>query len=152
MSGARAVSEPLGSRSKSAPGPRAFRLTPPPLLLSLVLASIPLLAPARAEDAGAAPNEIVIGGAPAPAPSFGGCVEVEIGKDRSFGCLNRQLRSEVDKIRPMIAAPPVDARSSDLKTGVVNIPAIRQQFGRNFGISAAPYREPSIYRGPLPLR
>jgi hypothetical protein len=152
MKRARAVSEPEGSRSGRGIGPRAVRLAPPPLLLPLVLASIALLAPARAEDAASAPNEIVIGGAPAPASSFGGCVEVEIGRDRSFGCLNRQLRSEVDKIRPSIAAPPVDARSSDLKTGVVNIPAIRQQYGRNFGISAAPYREPSIYRGPLPLR
>jgi hypothetical protein len=144
MKRARAACEPEGSRSRSAPGPRAFRLA------LLVLTSLPVVAPARAEDA--TQNEIMIGGAQSPAPSFGGCVEVEIGKDRSFGCLNRQLRSEVDKIRPVIAAPPVDARSTDLKTGVVNIPAIRQQYGRNFGISAAPYREPSIYRGPLPLR
>jgi hypothetical protein len=153
MSGARAQGEPEGSRSMDAPGPRAFRLTPS-LILPLALASTLLLvAPARAEDAGAAPpNEIVIGGAPAPRPSFDGCVEVEIGKDRSFGCLNRQLRSEVDKIKPTIPAPPVDARSSDLKTGVVNIPAIQQQYGRNFGISVIPHREPSIYRGPLPLR
>jgi hypothetical protein len=38
--------------------------------------------------------------------------------------------------------PPIDARSPDIKTGVVNIPAVQQQYGRNFGISVVPYRPP----------
>ncbi|OAI23426.1 hypothetical protein A1351_19695, partial [Methylosinus sp. R-45379] len=70
----------------------------------------------------------------------------------AFGCLNRRLRRDVERVRPIIEAPPVDARSSDLKTGVVNLPAIRQQYGRNFGISAVPYREPTVSAGSPMLR
>ncbi|MBY6239915.1 hypothetical protein K3F48_01765 [Methylosinus sp. Sm6] len=72
-----------------------------------------------------------------------------MGAHRSFDCLNRRLRSEVSKTEPHLPAPPIDARSSDLKTGVVNIPAIRQQFGRNFGISTVPYRDPVVRASPV---
>jgi hypothetical protein len=108
-----------------------------------VIAVLLLAAPGRAEDAAAAKEEIIIGGAP-PAAASSSCVDVQIGAARSFDCLNRRLRREVNKIEPRLPAPPVDARSSDLKTGVVNIPAIQQQYGRNFGVSVLPYRDPIV--------
>ena len=43
----------------------------------------------------------------------------------------------------MTNTPPIDAKSQDLKVGVVNIPAVQQQYGRNFGVSAFPYRPPT---------
>ena len=83
-----------------------------------------------------------------PAPSNGSrapaspdrCMEVEIGSSRSMDCLNQKLRREVDRVNPSINLPPIDARSSDLKLGIVNIPSVQQQYGRNFGVSVAPYR------------
>lgn len=116
-----------------------------PLALA-VIASLLLAAPGRAEEA-ATKEEIIIGGEP-PTASTGSCVDVRIGADRSYDCLNQMLRREVKKVEPRLPAPPVDARSSDLKTGVVNIPAIRQQYGRNFGISSAPYRAPALIASP----
>jgi hypothetical protein len=38
---------------------------------------------------------------------------------------------------------PLDARSGDTKVGVINIPGVQQQYGRNFGISVFPYRPAS---------
>lgn len=87
----------------------------------------------------------MIGGGSAPAAAGAPCVDVQIGNDRAFGCLNQRLRREVDKIKPLTDTTASDARSTDLKTGVVNIPAIRQQYGRNFGVSAVPYRDPAGY-------
>src|SRR5215475_934432 len=68
------------------------------------------------------------------------CVDVTIGDDTSFGCINEQLRRKVDEVNPVLNAPPIDARSSDLKVGAVNVPAVQQQYGRNFGRSVVPFR------------
>ena len=77
------------------------------------------------------------------------CVEVEIGSSRAFNCLNQKLKREVDRVAPTLNLPPIDARSPDTKTGVINIPAVQQQYGKNFGVSATPYRPgPLIYSGP----
>ncbi|UWU73892.1 hypothetical protein N2603_27915 [Bradyrhizobium huanghuaihaiense] len=76
------------------------------------------------------------------------CVEVEIGSSRSMDCLNQKLRREVDRVNPSINLPPVDARSPDLKVGIVNIPGVQQQYGRNFGVSVAPYRPP-VFSSPI---
>jgi hypothetical protein len=70
------------------------------------------------------------------------CVDVTIGSERSFGCLNETLKRKVDEVNPVPNIPPIDAKSQDLKTGVSNLPAVQQQYGRNFGISAFPYRPP----------
>lgn len=78
------------------------------------------------------------------------CVEVEIGSSRSMDCLNQKLRREVDRVNPSINLPPIDARSPDLKVGVVNIPGVQQQYGRNFGVSVAPYRPaPPVFSSPI---
>lgn len=67
--------------------------------------------------------------------------------------LNQQLKRKVDEVNPTINMPPFDARSPDTKIGVINIPAVQQQYGKNFGISAVPYRPPSVtYSAPLGRR
>ncbi len=83
---------------------------------------------------------IVIGGGAAAAPDR--CVEVEIGSSRSMDCLNQKLKRQVDRVNPSVNLPPIDAKSQDLKVGVVNVPGVHQQYGRNFGVSAFPYRPP----------
>jgi hypothetical protein len=78
------------------------------------------------------------------------CVEVEIGSSRAMDCLNQKLKKEVDRVNPGLNLPPIDARSQDLKIGVVNMPAVQQQYGRNFGVSAVPYRPaPPVYSSPV---
>jgi hypothetical protein len=46
--------------------------------------------------------------------------------------------------------PPIDARSSDTKLGIVNIPAVQQQYGSNFGRSVVPFRVPQPVFGTTP--
>jgi hypothetical protein len=72
------------------------------------------------------------------------------GGDQSFGCLNETLKKQVDQINPVLNAPPIDAKSQDLKVGTVNIPAVQQQYGQNFGHSVIPYRPPPlVFTSPL---
>jgi hypothetical protein len=82
---------------------------------------------------------------------FERCVDVTIGNEHSFGCANEELRKQVDKVNPpVLNTPPIDARSSDLKVGTVNIPAVQQQYGKNFGVSAIPYRPPPpVFAAPI---
>lgn len=86
---------------------------------------------------------IIVGGGARPAPTFERCVEVQIGSDGAFGCLNQKLRREVDRVNPSINLPPIDARSPDVRVGNVNEAAVRQQYGSNYGLSAFPYRPPA---------
>jgi hypothetical protein len=71
--------------------------------------------------------------------------------NRSYDDLNRRLKGEVDRVNPPITnQPPIDAQSPDIRVGVINIPAVQQQYGQNFGISARPYRPaPLVYSAPL---
>jgi hypothetical protein len=78
------------------------------------------------------------------------CVEVEIGGSRSYDCINEKLRRQVDQINPVLNAPPLDARSGDTKIGIFNEPAVRQQYGQNFGKSVFPFRPPPpVFGTPL---
>jgi hypothetical protein len=63
--------------------------------------------------------------------------------------LNQQLKRKVDETNPIANIPPLDARSSDTKIGVVNIPGVQQQYGKNFGHSVVPYRPASPVYAPL---
>ena len=121
---------------------------------------------ARAEDPAASPP-IIIGAPPATEtdhPPAGGsganaqatdkferCVDVVIGHEKSFDCMNEKLKRQVDRVNPpVLNTPPIDARSQDLKVGVVNVPAVQQQYGKNFGVSAFPYRPPPpVYAAPI---
>jgi hypothetical protein len=87
-------------------------------------------------------REIIIGGNAPPLPTIERCVDVQIGSDRAFGCLNQKLSREVDRVNPSLNLPPIDARSSDVRVGNVNEAAVRQQYGSNYGRSAFPYRPP----------
>jgi hypothetical protein len=71
--------------------------------------------------------------------------------NRGYDDLNRRLRGEVDRVNPPVTnQPPIDARSPDIRVGVINLPAVQQQYGQNFGISARPYRPPPlVYSAPL---
>jgi hypothetical protein len=112
---------------------------------------------AVAQDKPIALPEIRIGGSPTPpagntAPAGGvdRCVDVQIGSSRAFDCLNRKLREQADRVNPSMPAAPLDASSPDLKVGTVNIPAVQQQYGKNFGVSVMPYRPPPpIYNVPM---
>jgi hypothetical protein len=64
------------------------------------------------------------------------------GDAKSLERLNRELKRRVDEVNPTFNTPPLDARSPDNKIGVINIPGVQQQYGKNFGISAFPYRPP----------
>jgi hypothetical protein len=72
------------------------------------------------------------------------------GGPKAFERLNKELKRKVDDVNPTINAPPLDARSPDTKIGVINIPAVQQQYGQNFGHSAFPYRPSSpVFSAPL---
>ncbi|WP_245286398.1 hypothetical protein [Bradyrhizobium sp. ARR65] len=108
-------------------------------------------APAHAEENGnKQPAPHGASGGPA-AEKFERCVDVVIGSEKSFGCMNEKLKRQVDRVNPpVLNVPPIDARSSDLKVGTVNVPAVQQQYGRNFGVSAFPYRPPPpVYIAPV---
>ena len=123
------------------------------LIMIVLVGSLGLVARVAAEEHTTALPEIVIG-APANRPAANhpagnhpgevdSCVEGGIGSSRAADCLNRKLKEEVDRVNPpSLNLPPVSAGSSDLKTGVVNIPAVQQQYGKNFGNSAIPFRPP----------
>ncbi len=98
--------------------------------------------PAEAQTATvspASPQGTIIGGQTS-APSVERCVDVRIGGENAFGCINQQLRREVDRVNPSLNLPPIDARSPDVRVGNANEAAVRQQYGSNYGRSAIPYR------------
>ncbi|WP_316188957.1 hypothetical protein [Bradyrhizobium sp. SZCCHNS1054] len=134
----------------------------------IVVALVAALSPALAQDPRPLPPVTVDAPPPSPllpspsnpgaataAPALGGgqaggnkgrCTEAKGETDTSFGCINERLRRKVDEVNPpVLNLPPIDAKSSDLKVGTVNIPAVQQQYGRNFGHSAVPYRPTVIY-------
>ncbi|MBV8513148.1 MAG: hypothetical protein JOZ94_27470 [Xanthobacteraceae bacterium] len=64
--------------------------------------------------------------------------------------MNRELKRRVDQVNPTFNTPPLDAASPDPRIGVVNIPGVQQQYGKNFGHSAFPYRPPPpVFTPPL---
>ena len=101
-----------------------------------------------AEERATTLPEIIVG-APATA-EHQRCVDVTIGNDQSFGCLNERLKRQVDSVNPTLNVAPIDAKSSDLKVGVVNMPGVQQQYGKNFGVSVRPYRPAApVYAPPV---
>lgn len=137
-----------------------FKRTHDALLALLVLAAGGLLGAgqgaAQSQPPGlpAAPSEraggTMIGGQPSVS-TVERCVDVRIGNESAFGCINQQLRREVDRVNPSLNLPPIDARSSDVRVGNVNEAAVRQQYGSNYGRSVIPYR-PAMPSYTLPRR
>lgn len=94
-------------------------------------------------------------GTGARAGRAGRCTGAESGSTPSFDCLNQKFKQQVDQINSNQTVPtaPLDARSPDIKIGVVNTPAVAQQYGKNFGVSVVPYRPPPpIYNSALGRR
>jgi hypothetical protein len=85
---------------------------------------------------------------PAPPPP---CKGDGSAADKGFRCLNQKLKNQVDQASSNAGIPtaPLDAKSTDLKVGVVNVPGVQQQYGKNFGVSVVPYRPPQIFSAPL---
>jgi hypothetical protein len=72
------------------------------------------------------------------------------GDNKALDRLNDQLKRKVDETNPVGNNPPLDARSPDTKTGVVNIPGVQQQYGQNFGHSVVPFRpEQPVFTSPV---
>jgi hypothetical protein len=65
--------------------------------------------------------------------------------------LNRQLQEQVNGVKPAVPTAPLNASSTDIKVGTVNMSAVKQQYGPNFGVSVVPYRQPTTFAAP-PLR
>jgi hypothetical protein len=114
-------------------------MAPVAIIMPLAILT-PAIAQAPRDGRPAAPRETIIGGQ--PPPNFQQCIEVEIGGERGFGCLNQQLKREVDRVNSSLNLPPLDARSSDVRVGNVNEAAVRQQYGSNYGRSVFPSRPP----------
>jgi hypothetical protein len=117
----------------------------------VVLLAAPVAAQAPARGSTNPPAErregTIVGGG-ATSGTFERCVDVQIGNEGAFGCLNQKLRREVDKVNPSINLPPIDARSSDVRVGNANEAAVRQQYGSNYGRSAAPFRPSPVINVP----
>jgi len=115
------------------------------VLPEIVIGSEP--AAGSAASAGSGTN---LGGGTSASTATDRCVEVQIGSSRAMDCLNQKLKREVDRVNPTMNLPPIDARSPDPKTGVINIPGVAQQYGKNFGVSAVPYRPaPPTFSAPM---
>jgi hypothetical protein len=106
-------------------------------------APVPAQTPDSAYSSAERRQTTLIGGQQSPAATLERCVEVEIGKESAFGCINQKLKREVDRVNPSINLPPLDARSPDVRVGNVNEAAVRQQYGSNYGRSAFPFRPPT---------
>jgi hypothetical protein len=109
--------------------------------------------PSRSQES----EGVVIGGSDVKQMPHGAshrtCVDVQIGGEKSYGCLNEQMREQVDKVNPGEPTAPLDAKSQDIHIGLVNVPAIEQQYGENFGHSVIPSRPPPlIYSSPISHR
>ncbi|MDH6258153.1 hypothetical protein [Bradyrhizobium sp. BR13661] len=111
-------------------------------LVAIITTPVTAQAPGPANPPAQQREGTIIGGK--PTGTVRRCVDVQIGGDSAFGCLNEQLRREVDKVNPTLNLPPIDARSSDVRVGNANEAAIRQQYGSNYGRSATPFRPPAI--------
>jgi hypothetical protein len=108
----------------------------------IAVATFALALPATAQQAEPPKPELIIGGQAPPAATRERCVEVEIGGAKSFGCLNQKLKRDAGRVNPLPNIPPLDAKSSDTKIGIVNLPGVQQQYGRNC-VSVVPFRLPS---------
>jgi hypothetical protein len=128
------------------------------VILVMAATAVSALTPFRSEAQVTLPEITVYGsppksGAHTDQPGSGGGKPGGDGKsdgNRSFERLNQLLKRKVDETNPSMNNPPLDARSPDTKIGVVNIPGVQQQYGKNFGHSVVPYRPPPlVYTSPL---
>ena len=67
---------------------------------------------------------------------------------QKLNCLNRQMRRQADHVNAPVISAPLGANSPDIKIGIVNLPAVQQQYGQNFGKSVIPFRPPPLTFAP----
>jgi hypothetical protein len=80
------------------------------------------------------------------------CVDVRIGDERYFTCLNSLLRESVPQHRAPQIEAPLTATSPSTAVGTFNEQAVRQMLGNNFGRSVQPQRLPDAAAGlPTPF-
>jgi hypothetical protein len=101
-----------------------------------------LLAPGRlmAQPAqGAATPELTL-----PGSAGQTCVQVKVAgqKPSAYNCLNQQMQQYVQRQSQPQPNPPVSAGSQPNQVGSFNEQSVAEQYGKNFGISAVPYRPP----------
>ncbi|MDC7787027.1 hypothetical protein PQJ75_16190 [Rhodoplanes sp. TEM] len=77
------------------------------------------------------------------------CIEVQIGNEKSLDCFNLHFKREVDRVNPTLNTPPIGPGSTDLQKGIVNLPAVQQQYGPNFGRSVVPFRPTTTFSTPM---
>jgi hypothetical protein len=115
----------------------------------IAIVAIPLLAAAAtAEDRTLGLPPVVVDGGE-NGDGVKRCVDIESDEGKVFDCLNRRLDQEVRRMNPGMVVAPFSGRSPDVQIGVVNVPGVRQQYGANFGVSAAPFRPSAPVYAPL---
>jgi hypothetical protein len=108
--------------------------------------ALPSITVHQAEPRGGAASGGVGAGPAAPSER---CVEGG-GSSQAIDCITAKLKQQVDRTNPNATVAPIDARSQDIKIGIANVPAVPQQYGKNFGVSVIPYRPaPPIYSSPV---
>jgi hypothetical protein len=70
------------------------------------------------------------------------------GEPLPLGCAEQKLR-DAAKTPPVTNTPPLDARSTETKIGLANQAAVKQQFGKNYGVSTKPFRPVRTYTSPV---
>jgi hypothetical protein len=118
--------------------------------LPLVLALAALLAAGAGARAGEAPpsvGEVMVPGHPPAA-----CPLSAQARGPDYACLNRQLQTAAGAAQPPV--PTIDAAAreaqSPSRAGTFSQAATAERLGKNFGVSARPYRPaPPAYAQPI---
>lgn len=85
----------------------------------------------------------VLGAGPLAAQQASTCIDVQIGSERHYDCLNRLLRQAVPQARVPAADSPWNAATTpSYAVGGFNQQATRQMLGTGFGVSVVPQRPP----------
>jgi hypothetical protein len=119
------------------------------MMRTMILAVATLMAvssPAIAQQSGELPPIDVLKKHPHPTND---CSKTEAGSKENLDCINRQLNQTVDHVNPPTIGAPLSAGSSDTKIGIVNLPAVQQQYGQAYGHSVIPFRPTQTFTAPL---
>ena len=87
--------------------------------------------------------------AQAPGPDRS-CLDVQVGSARSFDCITRGLRAQVQSVHPPQDDTIVTATSPANRVGTFNQSATREYLGSSFGHSAVPQAHPQTTAAPPP--
>jgi len=82
------------------------------------------------------------------------CVDVTIGDQRSYSCLNEQMKHFTEQHRASaLGDAPYTAGAPSQQTGTFNQAATKERLGNAFGYSAIPQRPaPQPFPGPINSR